>query len=262
MIRTSIQLKNNWLDYFIFNETATTTLICFHGFGQEADDFDFLAKRYEGYRIIAINLFFHGKSNLNPPVALNENDWKLYLDKLFLKESVERFSVIGYSMGGRFALTTLQHFAAQMDYLYLIAPDGLVEGNWYRFATGSKTQRLLFKTVLRSYPSFLAIAKSLSNMGVLNKGLLKFAQVHLQSKEERNRVFNSWICFRKLVLSPKKLHKISLQHKVTVRIILGNYDRVIPVKRIVPKLIISPFITLQKVDITHHKLFYFDFLAL
>lgn len=163
-------------------------------------------------------------------------------------------------MGGRFALTTLSLYGEQINNLYLVAPDGLVTGNWYRFATRNQIQRLLFKIVLNSYPSFLMIAKSLSKLGILNKGLLKFSQVHLQNKQERARVYNTWTSFRLLTLAPKKLDSICIKHSINALIILGNYDRVIPVKRIEPKLIESPWLTVKKVDITHHKLFYYNFL--
>ena len=163
-------------------------------------------------------------------------------------------------MGGRFALTTLLLFPEKIDNLYLIAPDGLVEGNWFRFATNSKLQRILFKSVLNSFPTFLAIAKSFSKMGILNKGLLKFAQVHLQDKKERERVYNTWTSFRKLKLSTQKLHAIIFEHKIKTTVVLGNFDRVIPIKRIEPKLIKSDFLILKKLPITHQKLFYYNFL--
>lgn len=167
---------------------------------------------------------------------------------------------MGYSMGGRFALTTLFLFPERIDNLYLIAPDGLVDGNWFRFATGSRLQRILFKSILNSFPTFLVIANSLSKIGILNKGLLKFAKVHLQEKKERERVYNTWTSFRKLKLSTQKLHAIISEHKIENMIVLGNFDRVIPIKRIEPKLIKSKFLIFKKVPITHHKLFYYNFL--
>lgn len=219
-----------------------------------------MAERHPDYKIIAINLFFHGGSQLKPPFALKPTEWKLYFDTLLTKEDIEQFSVLGYSMGGRFALTTLKLYGSQIAHFYLVAPDGLVIGNWYRFATSSKLQRMLFKSMLASYPIFLAIAKFLSNIGVLNKGLLKFAQTHLSSKEERRRVYQSWICFRRLSLTPFEFDKITRKHNIKAEIVLGNYDRVIPIKRIEPTLISSKLLTLKKVDVTHHKLFYYDFL--
>lgn len=182
------------------------------------------------------------------------------MDKIIKEESIEKFTVVGYSLGGRFALTTLSLYTALIDKVYLIAPDGLVEGNWYLLATGSKIQRLLFKSVLNSYSSFLIIANWLSKFGLLNKGLFKFAQVHLQNKQERDRVYNSWTCFRLLKLSPQKLLAISDFNKIKTTVILGTYDRIVPIKKIEPKLIKSPFLTLKKVSITHYKLFYYNFL--
>ena len=163
-------------------------------------------------------------------------------------------------MGGRFALTTFSLFPERINSLYLIAPDGLVEGNWFKFATRNILQRTVFKLVLNSFPTFLVIAKSLSKIGVLNKGLLKFAQVNLQNKQERQRVYNTWTSFRSLKLSPQKLHAIATKYKIDTTIVLGNFDRVIPIKRIEPRLIKSKYLTFKKVAVTHHKLFYYNFL--
>jgi pimeloyl-ACP methyl ester carboxylesterase len=234
--------------------------MCFHGFGQIAEDFRQLGKQHPNYKVIAINLFFHGNSFLNPIIKLQPCDWKLYMDKLIKEEAINRFSIMGYSMGGRFALITLSLYGSQTDKLYLIAPDGLVEGNWYRFATRSRSQRKLFRLVLNSYPTFLAISKFLSKIGLINKGLLKFAQVHLQNKDERTRVYNTWTCFRLLNLSPNKLHTILKTYKIPTEIILGNYDRIIPLKRIESKVNDNSCFTIKKVPITHHKLFYYNFL--
>lgn len=260
MIQKTIHLGDNQLTYFVFNEIGTSTLICFHGFGQKATDFGELADRHKKQRIIAINLFFHEKSYLNPAKPILPNDWKQYMNVILENESVEEFSIVGFSMGSRFALTTLALYPKMVNKIYLLAPDGLIEGSWYRFTTGNYVQRSLFKTVLSTYPTFLAIAKFLTKIGLLNKGLLKFAQIHLQTSEERTRVYNTWVYFRKLALSPKSLHSISTAYTIPIKVILGNFDRVIPISRIEPPLIKSDLLTVKKVDITHNKIFYYDFL--
>lgn len=244
----------------VFNQSAPKTLICFHGFGQKASDYEWLSKQHTTYRLISINLFFHENSQLNPNQILSPTSWNLYLEKLIQIESIKRFSVVGYSMGGRFALATLSLCANQIDELFLIAPDGLVEGFWFKFATKNKTQRGLFKAVLKSYPTFLIIANSLSKLGFLNKGLLKFAKAHLHSKTERNRVYNTWTSFKELRLSPTKLNQALEDYKINCFLILGNCDRVIPIKRIEPRMTESHWLKIQKIPVSHHKLFYYNFL--
>ena len=40
------------------------------------------------------------------------------------KENISRFDVAGFSMGGRFALATLEAFPEKIGNVFLIAPDG------------------------------------------------------------------------------------------------------------------------------------------
>ncbi len=163
-------------------------------------------------------------------------------------------------MGGRFALTTFKLYPKMVNTIYLVAADGIVSSTLFKVATGTTLMRGIFKWVLNSYPVFLYIANTLTRLGILNKGLLKFARLHMHKKVERDRIFKSWTTFRHLKLNPKEIANLSESYKIPVHIALGKYDRVIPVDRIKPHLIQSQFLDYKTVDITHQKLFYYNFL--
>ncbi|MCB0497740.1 MAG: alpha/beta fold hydrolase [Cyclobacteriaceae bacterium] len=260
MTKNKVYIASSQLEYIVFNKESSKYLLCFHGFGQSANDFEKLAKAYTDYKIVGVNLFFHEESYLRPKRLVHPKFLKEFLAQLIEKELPEKFSLMGYSMGGRFALTTLKLFPEKIDTIYLLAPDGLVEGNWFRFATGSYIQRTIFKGAFSSYPTFISVATRFSKVGILNKGLLKFAEIHLKNEEERNRVYDSWTNFRKLKLSPYEFHYLISKYKVKSSVVLGMYDKVIPAKRIVSKLIESPMLKIYHVPITHNKLFYYNFL--
>lgn len=255
-----VQVAASQLEYIVFNETAKKYLLCFHGFGQSGLDYTKLAKVYPSYKIVAVNLFFHANSYLRPKQILRPSDLKAFLNPLIAAEFPGKFSLVGYSMGGRFALTTFQLFPEKVKTVYLMAPDGLVEGNWYRFATRTSLQRKLFKKSFDSYRTFLALATQLSKIGALNKGLFKFAQMHLKNVEERNRVYDTWTCFRKLKLPPEELDRLLNKYQTKCILVLGQYDRVIPIQRIAPRLKENPLLIILQVPITHNKLFYYNFL--
>ena len=163
-------------------------------------------------------------------------------------------------MGGRFALTTLKLFPQSVNCIYLIAADGLVASSIYKIATSTAFMRKIFKAALNSYPSLIKVSNTLTRMGLLNKGLLKFAQQHLKDKFERERIYNSWTSFRKLKLSPSQLASISAKNQIPVHIVLSTYDRAIPISRIKPHLIKNKYLHYKTVKITHNKLFYYNFL--
>ncbi len=262
IIKKIIQIKSGKLAYFVFNEDATETIICFHGFGQKAQEYEWLANEHLEYRVISINLFFHGNSVLPATKLLTPLDWKLYFDQLIKIEDIQQFSLTGYSMGGRFALTTLNLYPQSVKAIYLVAADGIVASKLFKVATGTVLMRAIFKWMLNSYPVFLKIATTLTKLGILSKGLQKFAQLYMQDKKERDRIYNSWTTFRQLQLSPQELASISEKHKIPVHIALGKFDRMIPVSRIKPHLINNPYLHYKTVEISHHKLFYYNFLKL
>lgn len=260
MEKKKIQIADSQLEYVVVNRTAKNYLLCFPGFGQSAEDFQKLSRAYPNYKIVAVNLFFHGESYLRPKHVLENLQLRQFLTPIIEEEFDNKFSVIGYSMGGRFALATLNLFPENINQIYLLAPDGLVEGNWYKIATRTQWQRKTFKKALASYPKLLSMAMLLSNMGALNKGLLKFAQIHLKDRENRDRVYNTWTCFRNLKLSPGQFHYLLNRYGIKATLVLGQYDSVIPIKRIIPKLIESQYLTILQIPITHNKLFYYNFL--
>lgn len=260
MEKKEIQIGASQLDYVVFNKTAHKYLLCFHGFGQSGQEYKKLSIAYPDYKVIGVNLFFHGNSYLRPKQVIDNTFLRQFLKPLIENEFDSKFSVVGYSMGGRFALAALQLFPEKINQLYLLAPDGLVEGNWYKFATRTHMQQRLFRRAFNSYPALLSAATRLSKMGMLNKGLLKFAQIHLKNRTERDRVYNTWTSFRNIKISPEQLHYIINRYSIKATIVMGQYDRVIPIKRIVPKLIESQFLTIRQVPITHNKLFYYNFL--
>ncbi len=243
----------------VYNTEASNTIICFHGFGQEATAYEWLAKAEPQLKVISIDLFFHGKSVLATGSPLTPPNWKAYFNFLIEQENLTQFSLAGYSLGGRFALTTFRLYPQRVKAIYLSAADGIVASRLYKIATGTAVMRSVFKGMLNSYPAFIKISNALTRLGILNKGLQKFALLHMKEASERVRIYNSWTAFRLMKLSPKRIAQISVKHQIPVHIALGKFDRVIPVDRIKPHLIQNQFLDYKTVDITHGKLFYYNF---
>ncbi len=260
MTHKYIDIQGSKLAYVVFNPNAAKTIICFHGFGQGAKEYVWLAKAHQQIRVIAIDLFYHGESTLGKNKVLTFLDWKTFFDQLIIAEHINRFSVTGYSMGGRFALASFSLFPNKIDNIYLVAADGIITSKLFKVATSTALMRLVFKGMINSYPLFIRLSNVLTKMGVLNKGLQKFATLHMKNSSERLRIFNSWTSFRRLKLTPPDIAEISNKHSIKVFIRLGTYDRVIPVSRIEPKLIKNEWLDYKPLEITHHKLFYYDFL--
>ncbi|MBC7893637.1 MAG: alpha/beta hydrolase, partial [Sphingobacteriaceae bacterium] len=101
------------------------TLLAFHGMGQSGAAFSSLGTVLgDTFTTYAFDLFFHGESSgLNEP--LSKPFWAELLRRFLAEKKVERFSVAGFSLGGRLALATLETLYDRIDEVILVAPDGL-----------------------------------------------------------------------------------------------------------------------------------------
>src|SRR5687767_8509330 len=95
-------------------------LLAFHGFGQDISFFSPVAEALVNeFTIYAFDLFFHGKSWLEKEHApLSKALLADLMQRFLAKEKVEKFSVTGFSMGGKFALSVLESFPEKVHSLY------------------------------------------------------------------------------------------------------------------------------------------------
>lgn len=108
-----------------YSKNGNRPLLMFHGYGQDASVF----KHIEGY---SIELFFHGNSIWNKgEEPLEKSEWKDIIDEFLNKNNITTFSVLGFSMGGKFALATLEAFPGRVKEIILLAPDGVQTINFH-----------------------------------------------------------------------------------------------------------------------------------
>ena len=224
-----IQHESTKLFYQTFGQ-GEKLAFAFHGYGQESGHFHVIAESLKpDYTIYAFDLFFHGKSKLPKSRWPIRKDYLCFLiQKLLEEKNIARFSVMAFSMGGKFALTLIEGFAEKIDQVLLIAPDGIKTNFWYNVATYPGWLQGMFKrTVLRPVPFFKFI-KLLDRYKVVDKGLLRFANWHMESTPKRLRIYKSWMGFRQLTFDIREIVRLLNENQVRVFIFLGEFDRLIP----------------------------------
>lgn len=207
-------------------------MLVFHGFGQDVSVFDYftrsLARHYTFY---VFDLYFHGSSVwAHDEKVLTKEEWRATLRAFLDQNKIDRFSIGGFSLGGKFVLASLESFASKIDQVFLIAPDGIKTSFWYSLATYPVMLRRLFKSMIFQPERFFSMAEFLAKKGWIDRGLIRFAEYQMNSIEKRKRVYYSWVVFRSLRFNQKKIARLLNDHKIDLLLIVGKYDQVIEPK--------------------------------
>lgn len=219
------------LEYATYGE-GKNTLICFHGFGQDYQVFESLSKEIPEYQVIGVNLFFHGKSNrISKTKYLNHEEWKNVLGGLLNHLNISRFSVLGYSMGGRYTASTIRSFTDRINHCFFIASDGITKRSSYEFVTFPLGSEQLFGFFMRNPRPFFALLYLLEKTKLFNQWTINFSRSQLRDEAQRMRVFKSWIALRKFRLKQLELIHLINTSPFKSTVIFGKYDNIIQPKR-------------------------------
>lgn len=212
-----------------------SVLLAFHGFGQTGQVYLPLKKHLDSqFTVFAFDLFFHGNSRYVSNELFAKTDWHRLIDAFLHEKRIERFSLMGFSLGGRFALTTVEGFAGRLDQLILIAPDGITQNIWYQIATGLVLGRNLFRYVLQHLSLLNAFGHTLTRLGLLNRTVMRFTEITLSTTEQRERIYQSWTQFRRLRPDLDKIAMLLNTNSTQVHFFTGAYDRFVPGAYILP----------------------------
>lgn len=219
------------LEYIQIGE-GEETFFAFHGFGRKPEDFRvFETWLKPNQRIISISLFAHGESFFPPEripyEPLQQSEWKNIMLALMDFFSVKTFHLIGYSMGGRICLMTLQLMPESVNRVLLLAPDGLKVNLLYRFASGTSLGRKIYRSIIDNPSRLFAVAKWLNKVGILHDKLHRFVHVHLDTHEKRWQVYDAWLIYKNMFPHLPMLAGIIRKREQSFHMVFGKYDSII-----------------------------------
>lgn len=202
-------------------------LICLHGFGEAAGSFLPIVNELESeFTIIAVDLPMHGKTVWKEGMICLPEDIVGIIDKIPGLQNAT-FSLAGYSMGGRVALSVYEYVPHRVQHLVLLAPDGIKVNFWYWLATQTHWGNMLFKSVMRKPDIFFTVTKTLKNWRMINLGIYNYVHQYLKQKDKRIQLYTVWTTMRKLRPDIQKIKALIPRHNTRVTLFYGRHDRVI-----------------------------------
>ena len=230
-------------------------MLAFHGIGQDHNCFMPLVEVLkEQYTFYLFDLPFHGQSPALDEEKLTIPAWQALIEEFLIEDNIQRFSVTGFSMGGKFALATLQLFPQRIESCWLLAPDGITESPWYRLATRFWLSKNLFRFFVSNVSHFKKLASILVSIGLIEKSAVKFAETTLSTPAQRERVYRSWIGFSLIRADMKLIARFVKENNIDLKIFLGKYDALLPAHYVHPLTKRLPNVKPIILKTGHHRL--------
>jgi pimeloyl-ACP methyl ester carboxylesterase len=204
-------------------------LICLHGFGENAETFMRLKHTLGNlFTIVALDLPLHGETMWNEPGPFEPQHLADVIRLILTRYQRSEFSLMGYSMGGRAALCTVEQMASQIKRLYLLAADGLRDNPWHTFVTQTRIGSRLFKYITYHPQLYFGLLDFWKKLGLLNESIYKFAHNRMSSLEKREQVYKVWSCMRRMRPNRPRCKQLLASNHIPTLLIFGKYDRIIP----------------------------------
>lgn len=248
--REFIEFKGTKLSYLVFG-TGKIDVVCFHGYGQDATIYlhAFSEELKQHYRVISVDLFGHGASDYFKG-NLSSSLWGEILNVILSKENVTRFSIVGFSMGGRVAIHSVLNYEDRIDQILLLAPDGIVESSVFKLATRHPVFRHIFKHMV-FYPKFYAVLLViLGKLHFLDKRTYDLFMRILDKRTRRLHLFRVWQTYSGLCMTFKE----AIDKVVPVtQVFLAKKDRLVKNREVV-RYCRDLGVEVEELDVNHFGL--------
>lgn len=230
--------------HYVIIGKGSRYLFAFHGYGLTGEQYQAFETALGGkYTIISLDLFHHGQShypdNIGKDTALEPALFKAMIEKIATGMGIDRFGLMGYSMGGRICLYLLPQFGNRITELYLFAPDGIKRSYGYMLGTYTFIGKALFRLMLKQGWLMKGLLNIGWRIGVVNPKAHKFFLSQIETQAKREKLYYSWQSYRLFRTDLDAVVKCIKENNMALHLFTGKYDRVLPpatVNRLLKKL--------------------------
>lgn len=229
--------RHSQISYYSFG-TGAQPVICFHGYGETAESFSFLEKHTgNSFTFISLDLPFHGKTTWNEKsdftdlhlqqIVRDILDHLGHVSSLSAGQQQPKLVLLGFSLGGRVALSFYQSHPNLVSRIVLLAPDGLKVNFWYWLATQTWVGNRLFAFTMQKPAWFFGLLKLLNKLKLVNPSIFKFVNFYIGNNQARASLYQRWTGLRKLKPDLSCIKSGIRKEKTLVRLLYGKHDRII-----------------------------------
>jgi pimeloyl-ACP methyl ester carboxylesterase len=222
------------LHYYKFGN-GKKVMLSFHGYGMHGKQFKILEPALGSkYTFIGFDLFFHKETKLRdqslPAVkkGITKKEFASFILDFCKQEGVERFSVIGYSMGTHYATIVAEELAPMIDEFIVAAPSSLNPGRLIPFFSKNKIGNRILEKLVLSETTLIRMLKLFKRLKLIDAEAYKILYGEFGPADLR---FNFYACFTYLRFfetdEPRLLKALNEQNIKSI-FIFGKRDRSFP----------------------------------
>ncbi len=221
-------------------------MLCFHGFGMHGKQFRVLEESLGSeYTFYGFDLFFHKETKLvdqSINVIKKGISKQQYADLIvdFCKhEQIDRFSVIGYSMGSHYATAITEQLSERIDAYIVAAPAALNPGKAVRFFSKNKLGNKILEGLVLNEKVLFSFLSLYRRFGFVDQAGYQVLLNEMSTDELRLNFYASLTYLRSFDTDEARLTKVLQQENIKSIFIFGDRDKMYPQsigKKLVPKL--------------------------
>lgn len=222
------------LNYYKFG-AGDKMMLCFHGFGMHGKQFKSLeAALGNRYTFIGFDLFFHKATRLknqsleSVKKGLTKKELAGLIDDFCRHEGIERFSVMGYSMGSHYATAVVEELGPRVDEYIIAAPSSINPGKLIKFFSKNRTGNKILEKLVLSENALISMLYLFKRFKLVDDVGHSILLKEIDTPELR---FNLYACFtylRFLVTDEERLIKMLDDYNIRSIFIFGKRDKMYP----------------------------------
>lgn len=228
MTTHTLHFHTHTVHYRLFG-TGSAWLIAWHGFADQAILFESLEPSLgTSYRMLAIDMPYHGQTQWTgnfTPKLLHE-----LLELLCNIHSINTFSLLGHSMGGRVIQALLPYYTNddRVQDVYLLAPAGLRKQWIYNKFWLRPALRWQLRLLIARPQWLISILARLRKYRYLEETSYRFITDNIKRAHRRVRLFRTWVSLWYFPIEPTQF--VTQLQAVTGRVVFiyGKWDKITP----------------------------------
>lgn len=233
------------MHYYQFG-SGKKAMLCFHGYGMHGKQFRHLEEDLgDEYTFYGFDLFFHKETKLDNESVKNVKQGisKTELTQLFLafckSKSIERFSVLAYSMGSFYACALAEEAPERINELIVAAPASFRPGRIITFLSSNKIGNVFLERLALSNSGMIGLLTLLKRIKVIDQKAYEILYREIATPKLRFAFFACSTYLRFLKLDAEKFVRQLNHHQIKSIFIFGNRDESYPAKigqSIIPRI--------------------------